>query len=289
MAPERPAPASPYAGQRICLTTLHGKERALARPFALGLGAGIEVSRCNTNALGTFSGEVERSADALSTCHRKALLGLQRTGLRLGLASEASFGPHPAVPLLAVGQELLVFVDLDRRLTVMEQRLEWRTNYAHTLLGPHDDPTPWLRQVRFPAHAVMARPAGSPGGPWHKDLSTPGALNAALAACRAADSRGQVWLETDMRAHRNPTRMRAIRRLGVAMARRLSTPCPRCGSPGWGLVDTQPGLPCRWCAAPTELALAEVWGCPGCNHRQLQPRRDGLVGADPGQCSWCNP
>jgi hypothetical protein len=35
--------------------------------------------------------------------------------------------------------------------------------------------------------------------------------------------------------------------------------------------------------------LAEVWGCPGCNHRQLQPRRDGLAGADPGMCSWCNP
>lgn len=284
-----PAPVSPYAGRRLCLTTLHGKERALARPLALGLAATLEVSPCDTNALGTFSGEVERREDALDTCRRKALMGLKRTGLPLGLASEASFGPHPAVPLLAVGQELLVFVDLERQLTVVEQRLEWRTNYAHTILDPDGDPTSWLRQVRFPSHAVMVRPADPAAGTWHRDLATAAALTAALAACRSADPHGRVWLETDMRAHRNPTRMRSIRRLGVALARRLRTPCPRCGAPGWGMVDREPGLPCGWCAAPTQLTATEVWGCPSCGFRQRQPRRDGLEVADPGQCSWCNP
>ena len=93
----------PYAVRRICLTTLHGKERALARPFALGLGASLEVSACDTNALGTFSGEVERLGDAPSTCRLMVMLGLETTGLGLGLASEASFGPHLAEPLLLMG------------------------------------------------------------------------------------------------------------------------------------------------------------------------------------------
>jgi hypothetical protein len=180
-------------------------------------------------------------------------LGLERTGLRLGLASEGSFGPHPALPLLAVGQELLVFLDRERQLTVVEQRLDWRTNDAQLLLEPGDDPAAWLRQVCFPSHAVMARPAGSPTGPWHKDLCTAAALSAALAACRAADPRGQVWL--DVRAHRNPTRMRSIRRLGVAMARRLASSCPRCGGPGWGLVAPSPGCP----AAGAPLPPSSPW------------------------------
>jgi hypothetical protein len=279
----------PYAGRRICLTTLHGKERALARPFALGLGASLEVSACDTNALGTFSGEVDRLGDALSTCRRKAILGLETTGLRLGLASEASFGPHPAAPMLPVGQELLLFVDRERELTVVEQRLEWRTNYAHTLLGPNEDPGPWLRRVGFPSHGVLARPATAEAGPWHRDLAQPARLRDALAACRRSDPQGRVWLETDMRAHRNPTRMRSIRRLGVSLVRRLATPCPACAAPGWGLVHTDPGLPCGWCGGPTALTAIEVWGCESCGQRERRPRRDGLHQADPGQCSSCNP
>ena len=281
--------SGPYAGRRICLTTLHGKERALARPFALGLAASLELSACDTNTLGTFSGEVERAGDALSTCRRKAMLGLEATGLRQGLASEGSFGPHPALPLLPVGQELLVFVDLDRQLTVVEQRLEWRTNYGQILLEPGEDPTPWLRRVGFPAHGVLARPATVDGGPWQKDLLDSAALLDALASCRLRDPQGRVWLETDMRAHRNPTRMRSIRRLGVALVRRLATPCPACAAPGWGLVDTEAGLPCGWCGAATTLTAIEVWGCQGCGHRQHRPRRDGLMQADPGQCPRCNP
>jgi hypothetical protein len=288
-APGAALPPGPYAGRRICLTTLHGKERALARPFGLGLAASLEVSALDTNALGTFSGEVERLGDALSTCRRKAMLGLEATGLRLGLASEASFGPHPAVPLLPVGQELLVFVDLERDINVVEQRLEWRTNYAQMRLAAGEDPAPWLRQVGFPAHGVLARPATADAGPWHRDLVDPAGLRDALAACRLRDPQGQVWLETDMRAHHNPTRMRSIRRLGVALVRRLATPCPACAAPGWGLCHTEPGLACGWCGGPTALTAIEVWACGSCGHRQRRPRRDGLNQADPGQCPRCNP
>ncbi|MFM7436412.1 MAG: DUF6671 family protein [Vulcanococcus sp.] len=279
----------PYDGQRICLTTLHGKERALARPFAVGLGACLEVSPCDTNRLGTFSGEVLRLESALDTCRQKALLGLERTGLRLGLASEASFGPHPSAPMLPIGQELLVFLDLDRELTVVEQRLEWRTNYAQKQLRCGEDPAAWLQQVGFPSHGLMARPASLQAGPWHHDLCSMRDLHRALEACRRDDPQGEVWLETDMRAHRNPTRLRSIRRLGVALVRRLQCPCPRCGSPGWGLVATEPGLPCECCGTPTDRTRVEVWGCPRCEARDWRPRRDGLAMASPAHCPSCNP
>ena len=283
--------ASAYAGREICLTTRHGKERALARPFSLGLGASLALSPCNTDLLGTFSGEVERLENAFRTCRRKALMGLEQSGLRLGLASEASFGPHPAVPMLAVGQELLLFIDLDRGLHVLEQRLDWRTNYCQKLLEPDEDPSIWLKQVGFPSHAVIARPANaSPGRwDWQKDLSSTAALIEALEVCRRADSRGQVWLETDMRDHRNPTRMRSIRCVGVALARRLGTPCPSCTASGWGVLDMRPGLPCGTCGTATELTVAEIWGCVACGHQVERPRRDGLSAADPGDCPWCNP
>jgi hypothetical protein len=284
----------PYCGRTLCLTTRHGKQQALARPFAAGLGVELVVSDADTDQLGTFSGEVARQADALETCRRKALLGLDATGLSLGLASEASFGPHPAVPMLAVGQELLVFIDRERQLELVEQRLELRTNYSQITLAATEDPAAWLAKVRFPSHAVIARPASpiaadAAAGTLFKGLQTPGALAAALERCRQADPGGQVQLETDMRAHRNPTRMASIRRLGVALVRRLRSPCPSCGTPGWGLVETVPGLPCRWCGANTTLCSSEIWGCAICGERQRLPRRDGLLAADPEHCHWCNP
>ena len=136
---------------------------------------------------------------------------------------------------------------------------------------------------------MIARPLERPEGPFFKDLLHPGALQDALDSCRRIDSQGQVWLETDMRAHRNPTRMRAIRRLGAALVRRLRSACPGCGAPGWGMLDTQPGLPSARCAAPTLLTATEVWGCLSCGLREYRPRRDGLDAADAGECSWCNP
>lgn len=284
---------SPYAGRRVCLTTLHGKERVLARPFFHGLGAQLVVVPCDTDQLGTFSGEVERRDDARTTCERKARLGLEASGLSLGLASEASFGPHPAVPLLSVGQELLLFVDLERSLTVVEQRLDLRTTLARRSLEPADlgseSVQAWLAQVRFPSHALIARPADGHPGPCLKAIRTLADLEQALDRCAAASPGGRVWLETDMRAHCNPTRMASIRRLGFQLVRRLRRLCPACGAPGWGLQATLPGLPCGSCGTATGLTAQERWGCVACPHTVLQPRRDGLTWADPSQCPWCNP
>jgi Zn finger protein HypA/HybF involved in hydrogenase expression len=75
----------------------------------------------------------------------------------------------------------------------------------------------------------------------------------------------------------------------VALVRRLRTPCPECGSPGWGLLETKPGLPCSDCGTATELTLSEIWGCQRCGARRQKPRRDGRLQADPGRCPWCNP
>jgi len=110
-------------------------------------------------------------------------MGLERSGLRLGLASEASFGPRPAVPLLALGQAQLVCMDLDRPLTLVEQRLDWLTNDSQRQLGPELYPSAWLKQVGFHPRGVIARPWDRADGLVFKDLTHPVALQEGLAAC----------------------------------------------------------------------------------------------------------
>jgi len=53
------------------------------------------------------------------------------------------------MPMLPVGQELLLFLDQERNLCLIEQRVEWRTNYSHLMMEPGALPDAWLRQVRF--------------------------------------------------------------------------------------------------------------------------------------------
>ena len=123
----------------------------------------------------------------------------------------------------------------------------------------------------------------------HKGIQSTEALLAAIRCAAAEAPTGEVQLETDMRAHCNPTRMASIRQLSFRLVRRIATPCPSCQAPGWGLIDVLPGLPCGWCGQPTALIRAEIHGCVRCDHRQERPRRDGLRQADPGQCPFCNP
>ena len=103
----------------------------------------------------------------------------------------------------------------------------------------------------------------------------------ALALCGAAH------IETGMRAHRNPTRMRAIKRATIDLVRLYPSPCPQCQRPGFAVTERLTGLPCGWCEEPTLALRAEVFGCAGCGHRLERPVEAATAG--PGQCPGCNP
>lgn len=289
---------TPYTGVTVALATRHGKERVIGRALRHGLGADLlHVRSVDTDALGSFCGAVPRRGTALEACLAKAEAALEAGGTACAIASEGSFGPHPQLPWLAAGLECLVFLDRSRGLILKEQGLARRTNFAHRLVtaGEASGPDPalagWLRQVGFPSHGLMVRAhLGSAGaGTVEKGLRRWEDLAAAMSRAVAASADGQALVETDMRAHCNPTRMAAIRQLAFRLVRRLASPCPACDSPGWGVVDQRSGLPCADCGQPTALTRVLIRGCARCDHQEETPRPDGLRWADPGRCDWCNP
>jgi hypothetical protein len=282
---------SPYSGQAISLATRHAEQRAMARPFHAGLGADLVVAPdVDTDELGTFCGERPRAGSAAQVCRTKAELGMKAAGLTLGVASEGSFGPHPLVPLLAVGEEWMTFVDRSRDLVIVERQVVRRTNFSHRIVPSDVDLKEWLALIGFPSHGVIVRPHHPPvPGFAQKGIRDPALLAAAIGRCCRDSADGLALVETDMRAHMNPTRMASIRALAFRLVRRIATPCPRCQAPGWGVVELLPGLLCSGCGCATDLIRGEVHGCGSCAHREERPRPDGLRLADPGQCSFCNP
>lgn len=274
----------------MALATQHGKGDAVARPLEVHLGASVHVAAVDTDQLGTFTGERERPGPAATVCEQKARLGMAALALPYGLASEGSFGPHPAAPFASGGVELLTFVDDVRGLVVTEQSLTFDTNFSHRVVTRAAELDEWLGAARFPSHALIVRAAEAPSStPIVKGIRDRGELTAAVDAAVRASPVGRAQVETDMRAHCNPTRMAHIAQLAEQLARRLATPCPECGAPAWGVTSVERGLPCAWCDTPTERARGEWMGSPACAHRAFRPRTDGRSHADPGECLRCNP
>ena len=113
-------------------------------------------------------------------------------------------------------------------------------------------------------------------------------MEAAFNWAKAQAANGQVLLETDLRAHANPTRQGTIRRAAEDLAAKLLSTCPACGAPGFWVVDRVTGLPCSACGASTRETRADILGCVKCEHRITRPRTD-CAQADPGRFDYCNP
>lgn len=58
-------------------------------------------------------------------------------------------------------------------------------------------------------------------------------LGEAFYKCYSLSADGKASVETDVRAHINPTRMRVINDLADSFAKWLATPCPLCYNRGW--------------------------------------------------------
>ena len=148
----------------VALATQHSKQDVIAPPFLRTLESVVVVpSAIDTDALGTFTGEIPRHGTPTEVCERKARLGLAATGRVLAVASEGSYGPHPAVPFVAVGREVMVFVDTERDLTITETLRDSRHElHRRTLRFPHGRRGIVASSGQIPSHGVIVRPNAPP-------------------------------------------------------------------------------------------------------------------------------
>lgn len=273
------------ADRPIALLTRHAKGDLVAPPLA-ALGLVLTVTDAfDTDQLGTFSGEVERSLSPLDCARHKARLACELTGLDLGLGSEGSFGGGPMAGLVNWDEELLVLWDRQSGQEIVaraagpvrvapvtwvsEQRLAQQ-------LAAHGDEQGWI--VRHP-------------GGVSKGLRGAAAVLQALRDTVSPQGAGgdldRLLIEPDLRAMHCPERQAYIRQAAEQLAQRLQTLCPACAAPDFWADRFEPGLPCAECAAPTSLPLTVIHRCSVCRHEQREPPPQET--ADPQHCGWCNP
>ncbi len=278
-----------FQGRTAILATKHGKEQVIA-PALAALGINVEVATgLDTDQFGTFSRDRPRCGSQEEAAAAKAAWVLAETGADLAIASEGSFGPHPQCPMLPCDRELVLLVDRRYDLQLWGETLSLETNFNHATVRTLAEALDFAGKVGFPSHGLiaMASPEPPPNTPIVKGIQSVSELEGAIATLQPHSPDGTIHLETDMRAHMNPTRLRVIATATAELVKAMQQGCPQCGCPGFIAAETIPGRPCALCGAPTALSQASRYRCRRCGYTLTQPVTEAL--ADPRECYFCNP
>ena len=278
-----PFPRPPHHGAPVGFATIHGKDLVVGAVLA-GIGLRVVAVPFDTDSLGTFSGEVERTASPIEVVRTKATAGAAAVG-RLGLGSEGTFAPDPVLPL-TLDTEIVGILDADSGVLVVGRATApapWAVTATFTD-EPGDELDRLLGRAGFPDQRMMVTSSGVDGVSATKDLSDPDDVRRAVSERLRSGVRATV--ASDLRADRSPGRRRVVESAAVDLVTRLSAVCGACGSAGVGPEDVERGLRCEWCDAPTDQVAVRILRCPACS-----ADRRVLVDhpADPAHCSNCNP
>ncbi len=277
-----------YLGAVVALLTQHGKEEIVAPLLEEALGCRVtRVTGYDTDLLGTFTREIPRPGSQLDAARTKARIGMELSGLSIGLASEGAFGPDPFTGMFAWNREMLVWIDDELGIEVTGTA-SGKTNYAHRLAASWEDAENFARAAGFPGHWLVVRPEHEEDPRIRKGLHDWGGLREAFDAASGETSSGRVFIETDMRAHANPMRRETIEAATRDLVHNLASRCPICDVPGFHMAERISGLPCEECGTPTRETRAEIHRCVKCGHQDTV----GLAvpkAAPAGRCERCNP
>jgi hypothetical protein len=272
----------------LLIVTKHNKNKIIAPMLEKELGVECFLpEKFDTDSLGTFSGEIERKKDALSTLRDKCLLAMKMEGYDLAVATEGSFGNHPTVFFAPANDEFIILIDLKNNLEIVERVLSLETNFKMAEINHKESLNEFLKVVQFPSHGVIVKDTSSNWKFMEKGIQKKSQLNALFETF--AKNQQSFFIETDMRANYNPTRMRVIKQACKKLVTKIKSACPSCKTPGFGVVRAEAGLKCHQCGMPTRSTSAHVYACKKCNFENKKAFPNGKTSEDPMYCDFCNP
>ena len=273
-----------YRGVIAALTTKHEKEKVLG-PALARIGISLRVFPFDTDKLGTFSGEVARPAGQRETVLQKARIGMSTSGLAYGIASEGSVGADPKIPFINSDIEAIAWIDDELGFEIVEFYRSIEIVAVQEKVRPDDDLELLLKKSDFPTHALIVRPETFPGSVF-KGIREYSELEKAIKQV-ANENEGLAIVESDLRAHMSPSRMRNISRAIEQLARRLETICKDCQTPGFGTVDFLKGANCDLCGELVHDAIVgKKYGCVKCEYTEEEIEKSTITAAN---CPRCNP
>lgn len=266
------------------LVTHHHKWELVAPPFE-ERGGSIDALDLDTDALGTFAGDVPRPFSPIETARRKALLGAPLSSRPWLLSSEGTMSMY--LGIIPLDSEIVVACHQpDEVLIVGRAHSHDIVSLATEISTSASDTDIEMvaNRADFPRHHVVVAVPTHRLAP-QRAISSRDELARALRRAAQVSDRAQVF--TDYRAHLCPSRQLVIRAAATNLAEILATTCPRCDRGGFHANSPVTGAPCGDCGRPTSHPRADRFLCPWCGVEEIRAR--SVVTVDPTNCDWCNP
>jgi len=274
--------------RKVIIATKHGKEKVIAPILEKEFGLICTVDlNLDTDELGTFTGEVARKDDPITTARNKCKMAMELSNCDMAIASEGSFGPHPDLFFVPADDEFLLFMDKKNDLEIVARELTTETNFRGAEIHSERELKDFANIAKFPSHALILRRHIGDFRDIKKGISDWSTLQEGYRFFM--NTGGKVYAETDMRAMHNPTRMLAIERAAQKLAVQIKSLCPQCHTPGFCIKESKKGLPCEVCDFPTRSILCSIYTCKKCNFSEEKKYPNGKMTENPMHCDLCNP
>lgn len=276
-----------FEKRTIGIVTKHEKELVIGPLLKLELGCRVQlIHDIDTDTLGTFSGEIERKLSPIETIQKKCSLGHEK-GFDLVLASEGSFGFHPSFPFSTANEELILLSDETTKTQFIDHHISSETNSFQEKVTSQKELEIVMEKIGFPSHGIILELKKQDSTKFIKDLATSDQLISKVNS--SLESGLECIVHSDMRAHKNPTRRKAIQRATQNLIQQLKAKCPSCEFPGFIINEHEFGLPCSACLNPTKSIRKSFKKCRKCTYSETLDYPQNKFFEDPQFCDYCNP
>ncbi len=276
-----------FKSRKIVIATKHQKEQVIAPLLLKEFGMiAITTPQLDTDLLGTFTGEIERTLSPIEAARKKCYLAMEQTNCNMAIASEGSFGPHPGLFLVPADDEILILIDKENNIEIIAREVSTQTNFNTAIITDYAQLRKFANRALFPSHALIIRNEKNSNMEIVKGITNWDDLNATFY--HFMQKYGKVHVETDMRASYNPTRMQVIEKATVQLIKKMQCTCPQCKAPGFSITNVKRGLPCGLCNMPTQIPKSNLYTCAQCHFIKEETIANKQF-EDPMYCNFCNP
>lgn len=277
-----------FKGKKVVIATKHHKQDVIAPILERELHVTcFTPDNFDTNKFGTFTRTKKRKKTQLQTAIQKAkeALKISETEAEIAIASEGSFSNSESA-FIQTNLELVLLYYPKFNLTVYGVHSAHSPNLRGEYAFSTQEALNIATQFDFPNHGIVLRTKPNSRKILTEEITNISQLESYLQNHFLKNKK--IFIETDMRAHRNPSRMQNIKLATKNLLQKLKTHCPNCNLPGYGVTNYQKGLPCQICHRPTSQKMSQISSCSACNFTQANII-DPKLKADPSYCSFCNP
>lgn len=278
---------TPYSNQKISLLTQHGKESVIMPELATIQCDVIHVHGFDTDQLGKFTRDKAREGTQIEAARKKARIGMQLVKLPLGIANEGVFSADPVMGIIPWNYELVILID-DIHNIELTAYADSKAQHFHKMVDSWAGLEDSLTQFNFPTYYLVVRPEHEHYPRYIAGINNTKGLQEAFDWALQESTNKKVFVENDLRAFANPTRMATIAQATKQLVQKMQSACPKCQAPGFWVTEKIPGKECAVCRLPTKIAQYDHWSCSKCNYSN-DVLMNGDQFSDPKFCDYCNP